>query len=178
MTGYDLYKSFRSSVGYVWHAPDSQIYPELRKMEREGLIAGTEIPWGTRGTKKLYTITDVGVMAFRDWMNTTLEYSRERDPVHLKAAYFEWADPQAARAQLEAHLAYYSERRQQWLSMIDDLRSHSNPTLARRLQNYETDDWERVTEFKVFSYRGLVAQAEQQIEWARDGLSLIDRLQR
>ena len=177
MTGYDLYKSFHASVDYLWHAPDSQIYPELRKMEKDGLIMGTEIAWGAHGTKKQYSVTDAGLQAFRDWMNTTLEYTRERDPVHLKAAYFEWADPAAARAQMHAHIEYYSERRIQWLAMIDALRSHTNPTLARRLQNYAETDWEKITEFKVFSYAGLVAQAEQQITWAERGLALIAKLE-
>ena len=27
LSGYDLQKQFTQSVGHVWHAPDSQIYP-------------------------------------------------------------------------------------------------------------------------------------------------------
>ncbi len=176
MTGYDLCKSFRSSVGFVWHAPDSQIYPELRKMEEVGLVTSAPVPWGPTTTKREYTITDAGVGAFREWMNTTLDYSRERDPVHLKAAYFEWATPEATRDQLIAHLEYYEARREQWLGMIGELQDHSQPTLVRRLEHFPEDSWEAITEFKVFSYQGLVAQAEQQIEWAKRGLELSDRL--
>jgi PadR family transcriptional regulator AphA len=40
LSGYDLQKQFSLSVGHVWHAPDSQIYPELRKMEAAGLVEG------------------------------------------------------------------------------------------------------------------------------------------
>ena len=49
LSGYDLQKQFSLSVGHVWHAPDSQIYPELRKMETEGLIEGEDQPRGQRG---------------------------------------------------------------------------------------------------------------------------------
>jgi hypothetical protein len=52
-------------------------------------------------------------------MNTPLEYSRERDPVHLKAAYLEWADPEAARAHMHAHIEYHTLRREQWEGMIN-----------------------------------------------------------
>jgi PadR family transcriptional regulator AphA len=176
MTGYDLCKSFRASGGLVWHAPDSQIYPELNKMEAVGLLSSELVPWGPSTTKKEYSITAAGVHAFHSWMDTTLEYSRERDPVHLKAAYFEWAKPTAARAQLRAHIEHYEARRQQWDTMIDALLSHTDPTLARRLENFPPDTWEAITEYKVFSYRGLVGQAEQQIQWAKEGLLLIDRL--
>ncbi|WP_279581330.1 PadR family transcriptional regulator [Fodinicola feengrottensis] len=36
MSGYSLAKFFDQSVAYVWHAPHSQIYPELRRMSRPG----------------------------------------------------------------------------------------------------------------------------------------------
>ncbi|WP_342451693.1 PadR family transcriptional regulator [Arthrobacter sp. H16F315] len=57
LTGYDVYKHFERSVGYVWHAPDSQIYPELRRMEKDGLLGGVEEAWGQKGKKKRYHIT-------------------------------------------------------------------------------------------------------------------------
>ena len=86
MTGYDLAKAFHSSVGHVWHAPDSQIYPQLRRMETEGLITGTSVPWGPRGTKTRYDITDAGLTAFREWMTEPLEYAREREPASRRTS--------------------------------------------------------------------------------------------
>lgn len=176
MTGYDLVKSFRASASLVWHAPDSQIYPQLRKMEREGLIRGEEVPWGEHTTKRRYSITEEGLAAFRDWMNTTLEYSRERDPAHLKAAYFEWATPEAARAQLQAHLEHYRARLVQWSDMVAALEARADPTLAKRLHAFPDASADEIVAYKVFSYEGLVAQAEQQIAWAERGLDLIDRM--
>ena len=38
MTGYDVAKRFDGSVGFMWQAPHSQIYPELRRMEDAGLV--------------------------------------------------------------------------------------------------------------------------------------------
>lgn len=176
MTGSDLVKSFRASASLVWHAPDSQIYPELRKMEREGLIVGTPVPRGEHTTKQLYSIAEAGVNAFREWMNSTLEYSRERDPAHLKAAYFEWATPEAARQQLLTHIDHYRSRAELWRRMTSALADHSDPTLAKRLKAFPEPSWEAIIEYKIFAYEGLVAQAEQQITWAQRGLDLIDRL--
>ncbi|MCX5191725.1 hypothetical protein [Streptomyces sp. NBC_00268] len=31
-------------------------------------------------------------------------------------------------------------------------------------------------EFKAFAYRGLIARARAEVEWAREGLRLLDRL--
>ncbi|MEO2119555.1 MAG: PadR family transcriptional regulator, partial [Microbacterium sp.] len=52
LSGYELAKQFTQSVGHVWHAPDSQIYPELRKMEADGLVEAEEQARGERGTRR------------------------------------------------------------------------------------------------------------------------------
>ena len=38
------------------------------------------------------------------------------------------------------------------------------------------DQWERITRFKIYAYAGQVARAEQEIEWARHGLRLLEEL--
>ncbi len=176
MTGYDLAKRFESSVAFVWHAPDSQIYPELRKMAKESLLAAEEISWGPNGKKTQYRITPEGRAAFRQWMNTPLEYSRERDPVHLKAAYLEWAEPSAARQHMQAHIDYHTMRRAQWTEMIEGLRGATNEMLNKRLAATAEQDRQRTLEYKIFTYEGLIARAETEIEWGLQGLRLIDSL--
>lgn len=174
MTGYDLHKRFDSSVGHVWYAPDSQIYPELRKMEKDGVVEAVEVPWGTKGTKREYHITPGGRQALRDWMNQVLPYQRVRDAMHLKAAYFEWADPDAARAQLEAHIEHYSSELEQWREQIRQIDTGTSATLNERLRVTPPEDHDRTIGFKRFAYEGLVQRAEQEIEWAKRGLELVD----
>jgi DNA-binding PadR family transcriptional regulator len=177
MTGYDLARAFRSSVGHVWHAPDSQIYPELRRMEHDGLITGEEVAWGSRGVKTRYTVTDQGLTAFRDWMAAPLAYSRERNPARLRAAYFEWTDADTVRAQLVAHREHYRELLDQWRGQLQLIRSREHPIIRRRLEVFPEHEWERIVAFKEFAYEGMVAQAEQEIAWAEHGLALVDRLE-
>lgn len=174
MTGYDLSKRFETSVAYVWHAPDSQIYPELRRMEKDGLLAGEQVPWGPNSKKTQYRITAEGAAAFRAWMNTPLEYSRERDPVHLKAAYLEWAEPQAAKAQMLAHIADHTIRRGQWEEQIHELQTGTSLMLNKRLAAMPKSEHKRITAYKIFAYEGLMARAQAEIDWARNGLKLID----
>ena len=177
LTGYDVAKQFNTSVGHIWHAPDSQIYPELRKLHSEGLLSSRPVPWGSRGsTKTQYSITHDGERALRQWQDTLLGYVRQRDPAHLKAAYFEWAPPGAAAAQLRAHIEYYRDQRSQALEQIAGLEEHTNPTLARRLEVSPPDQWERIIRFKVFAYEGQIARAEQEIAWAERGLQLLEEL--
>ncbi|MEO5534413.1 MAG: PadR family transcriptional regulator [Pseudolysinimonas sp.] len=176
MTGYDLHKRFDSSVGHVWYAPDSQIYPELRKMEADGVVRAEEVAWGPKGTKREYHITDEGRTALREWMNAMLPYARFRDAMHLKSAYFEWATPDAARAQLRAHIAHYEAELAQWEEQIIQINTSTSPMLNRRLAVTPEADRARTTAFKRFAYEGLVQRAQQEIAWARNGLTLIDDL--
>lgn len=178
MTGYDLHKQFESSVGHVWHAPDSQIYPELKRMEAAGLVEGEEVPWGPRGKKRQYHITDTGLADFQAWMTAPMDYARTRDPAHLKAAYLEWATPEAAREHFRAHISYHETLRLQWVATADAIRTGTSTMLRRRLQNTEPEKHEATIAFKEFTYAGLIAKAETEIRWAEKGLELVDRLSR
>jgi DNA-binding PadR family transcriptional regulator len=176
LSGYDLQKQFHQSVGHVWHAPDSQIYPELRKMEQAGLIEGEEQARGERGTRRIYHVTDAGDQAFAEWMAAPLDYQRVRDPAHLRAAYLEATTPDAARAFLERHIEVWRSELAQWEGELDHIDNLSNPMLVRRLAITADEDRERTIEFKRFAYEGLVERARIEIAWAERGLGLVARL--
>jgi DNA-binding PadR family transcriptional regulator len=65
MSGYDLSQFFALSMGNVWPAQHSQIYPELAKLVADGLISQTGE--GPRG-RKVYQTTQEGLSALRAWM--------------------------------------------------------------------------------------------------------------
>ncbi|MEH0108580.1 PadR family transcriptional regulator [Tersicoccus sp. MR15.9] len=176
LSGYDLQKQFSESVGHVWHAPDSQIYPELRKMEAEGLVAAEEQPRGERATRRVYHVTDAGDRAFTDWMRTPLAYSRVRDPAHLRAAYLETTTPAAARAFLSAHIAQWQGEIARWEAELSRIDAVENPMLARRIAVTAPQDRDRTIAFKRFAYEGLVERARGEVSWGRRGLHLMDTL--
>ena len=63
-SGYELVKRF-DALNLVWTASQGSIYPELVKLEREGLIRLAEA--GARG-RKTYELTDRGAAALRQWL--------------------------------------------------------------------------------------------------------------
>ena len=177
LSGYDLQKQFSLSVGHVWHAPDSQIYPELRKMETAGLIEGEEQVRGERGTRRVYHVTDAGDRAFLDWMESPIDYARVRDPAHLRAAYLEATTPEAAREFLRAHIVQWESELEQWEGELRRIDAVENPMLVRRLVAAPPNEHERTIAFKRFAYEGLVDRARGEIEWAKRGLELVDQLE-
>ena len=177
LSGYELQKQFSLSVGHVWHAPDSQIYPELRKMEAENLIEGEEQSRGQRATRRVYHVTEAGDQAFLTWMHTPLEYARVRDPAHLRAAYLEAATPDAAREFFRSHIAQWERELAQWEGELLRIDEVANPMLVRRLAVTQPEDRARTIAYKRFTYEGLVDRARGEIAWAQRGLRLIDELE-
>jgi hypothetical protein len=146
-------------------------------MERDGLLESVPVRWGPKGTKKEYHVTDAGFAAFRDWMNAPLEIRRQRDPAYLKAAYLEWAEPDAARSQLRQHHDYWSAHLELLETTRSTLLDHTHPTLRHRLARYPSDQHERIVRYKVFAYDGLIDQATAEVAWAERGLALVDELE-
>lgn len=177
MTGYDIGKAFGGSVGHVWHAPDSQIYPELRRMESDGLLDCTEQAKG-RTTRKVYAVSAAGEQALRDWLAQPDRPVRSRDPQYLRAAYLDWTTPEAARSQLQEYVRFYTEHGDLLQRTRDSLVDRSHPVLAARLAHLPPEQHEAVVAFKVFAYDGMIQQARQQVAWARQGLELVGEMER
>lgn len=175
-SGYDLQKKFDTSVGHLWHAPDSQIYPELRKMEAAGLVEAEEQTRGERGRRRMYHVTPDGEADYVAWMNAPLSYSRVREPATLKASYLEAADPHAARAFFHDHIEHWQGELDQWDAELTRVAARATPMLQDRLEVTPPEDRARVVAFKRLGYQNLVARARAEIDWARSGLELLDEL--
>jgi PadR family transcriptional regulator, regulatory protein AphA len=171
-TGYDLARTFSHTVGFVWNAPHSQIYPELKRMEQAGLVQAEEAEAEGR-RRRLYRITDAGRHELRRMAGEVVPLQPERDPVRLRAAYMEFARPEAALAQLESHIAHYTEWLGVWNAMLGALHERDEPQLQRRLRAMPEEQHDVIVAAKIFAYEGLVARAEMEIAWAKRGIELV-----
>jgi DNA-binding PadR family transcriptional regulator len=175
-TGYDLLQAFDSSIGFVWHAAHTQIYPELRRMEAEGLLASLEVPRGPRAHKREYRITELGLTTLRRLASTPVEPSPEKDPYRLKAAYLEWADPDGARQQFQLHLAHYRRWLSEWQEIERGIAAGVDPVVNERLAARPPAEHRAIVAAKLFAYQGMISRAKMEIEWAQRGLALLDTL--
>ncbi|MEV0388297.1 PadR family transcriptional regulator [Nonomuraea sp. NPDC050643] len=176
MTGYELAKQFDQSVAYVWHAQHSQIYTELRRLEGEGLVVAETLARGDRATKRAYTLTPEGLAELRSWVREVEELPAVRDSAYVKATYLEYVSFDEARAQFRAHRAHYEALRDRYELHADQLARRETALLRRRLAGSPGAAHDAIVAFKVHAYRGLIARARTEIEWANRGLELIDRL--
>jgi DNA-binding PadR family transcriptional regulator len=176
MSGYSLAKFFDLSVAYVWHAPHSQIYPELRRMHEAGLISGHSEARGAHATKTVYTLTDDGRAELARWVEELTPLHRERDAAYLKACYLEYASFASARRQFEAHRSHHEEQRRRWEAHVRNLENRDTDLMRIRIaQNPELADL--VAAYKVHVYHGLIDRAKQEVRWATAGLKMVDELE-
>jgi DNA-binding PadR family transcriptional regulator len=83
-TGYDIKQLVDKSTRHFWAASYGQIYPELRRLQDQGLIEGREEPSGARA-RTVYVLTDAGRAALRGWLASDAELTYElRDEGMLK----------------------------------------------------------------------------------------------
>jgi PadR family transcriptional regulator, regulatory protein AphA len=66
-SGYDIKSAVDRSTRYFWAASYGQIYPELRRLEQDGLIEGEDVPSGGR-SRRVYRLTKAGRDALKTWL--------------------------------------------------------------------------------------------------------------
>jgi PadR family transcriptional regulator, regulatory protein AphA len=177
LTGYDLVRHFQGTVGYLWSAPQSQIYPELRRMEAEGLVKARVAPRGQRAQKRIYSVTEEGMAELRRWATEFMPLPAQRDPIHLKAAFFDLAPLESVREQLRAHIAQFQWRLEQWQAREDAIRERRAELVEVWLTRQPVEDHDTIIRLKMHALEGLISHARVEIAWARQGLALCDEIE-
>jgi DNA-binding PadR family transcriptional regulator len=101
-TGYEIKQLVDVSARFFWTTSYGQIYPELKRLEAAGLIAGEAAPTGGR-SRTVYSLTEVGEDALETWLGSGGELVWElRDEGLLKVFFSEGRDPDAVLDHLRA----------------------------------------------------------------------------
>jgi len=169
LSGYELKKRFNGSIVFFWQASHSQIYPELRRMEADNLIAGSRIPHECRPTKKVYAITEKGRDALVRWVAEPASLQSVKDEMMLKCFAFNLVSPAEAQQQITQHqrlheerLATYRRLEQQLVQKHGDLRQTADPILF----------WNALTLEHAISFERMY------IDWCRTALAAQERFSR
>ncbi|WP_159945508.1 MULTISPECIES: PadR family transcriptional regulator [unclassified Nocardiopsis] len=83
-SGLELARRFDRSIGYFWSASHQQIYRELGKLERDGLIRERPTDAPTRGQRKEYEVLPAGREELERWVDTREDPKVARDPLPLR----------------------------------------------------------------------------------------------
>lgn len=110
MTGYELAKTFDSSVGFFWKADHQQIYRELSKLRDRGYIQGREVVQSGKPNKLVYTLTEEGRTALRHWAARPSTAPSIKDDLLVRLHALDSIDIEPLRADLMARLEHHRDR--------------------------------------------------------------------
>src|SRR3954452_1485696 len=94
-SGYEIKQLVDSSARFFWAASYGQIYPELKKLEKAGLITGGDSSTGAR-QRTTFELTPDGRRAAREWLDEPPEVLEMRDEGLLKLFFAGSIDPKRA----------------------------------------------------------------------------------
>lgn len=173
MSGYELTRFFESSARWVWTAPQSQIYPLLKRLEADGFIAGEQQVRGEKLRRTSYSLTDDGLANLQSWLSETHPGTSVRDPMLLQALFFDMVDPDAAERVLREHMADLASSIEQWTAHQARLLAHDTPLLRERLRRRDAADHDRVATLKAHVFDCLIESAQVRISWAERAIAIV-----
>ncbi len=94
LSGYDIKRLFDHMLATMWGgAAQSQIYKELRRMKELGWVDMEREEQEARPDRKVYSITEQGHAALRQWQAQPPEVFQVRDEMLLKVLFGSFAGP-------------------------------------------------------------------------------------
>ncbi|MBF6228061.1 helix-turn-helix transcriptional regulator [Nocardia abscessus] len=161
LSGYDLKKWADWSLQFFYWSPSfSQIYAELKRLEKHGYATSRTVVHedGVRG-KRMYAITPEGRAAAANWVNhAPVEAPVLKHSVMLRAWLGNLAEPDRMREILTEHIAYAEKMRRR--AEADARGAEANPAWA----------------YPELVLRWCVRHYEAERDFARELLTDIDRL--
>ena len=100
LSGYQLAKAFDVGVANVWYAQPQQLYAELTRLEKEGLVAGREVVQEGRPNKRLFHVTDAGLAELENFTAASAKPAFIRDDLLVKVQAADRVDTDALIAEL------------------------------------------------------------------------------
>ncbi len=110
MSGYDIKHVFDHTLAPMWGAAHSQIYKELRRMKELGWVDMEREEQEARPDRKVYSITDNGSSALREWQAQPADVFQLRDELLLKVLFGTFAAPGDLAQNLRAAITYHEMR--------------------------------------------------------------------
>ena len=174
MSGYELAQFFDSAAGWLWSAPQSQIYPALARMAADGLIVGETSVRGSRLRRTVYSLTLRGREALLAWISEYHAPAVSRDAFDLQAVLLDMAAPEDAVGVLKSYAEEQARAAERYEVHAMRLRAGDTPLLRERLRNRPSADHERISRLKAHVFAGKAAVCRQRVEWAQEAIALID----
>ena len=165
-SGYELAKRFDVSVANFWSATPQQLYRELERMERDGLLAARVVEQQRRPNKRVFSITEAGYGELAAFTKQPPRPLALRDELVVQLQAIDVGDTEAVTAAIAERL----EQARAKIALYDRLRDR---LLAGRPEEDHVRAAERIGPY--LTLMGGHAFEEANIAWAEAVLQALAR---
>ncbi|MBZ0280630.1 MAG: PadR family transcriptional regulator [Anaerolineae bacterium] len=155
LTGYDLKKKFSNSDLFHWSGNNNQIYRALAELHQENRVTIEVQYQESKPPRKIYTLTDEGMAALKQWMLSLPELPQFRNALLVQLT---WAD-QLEPDDLDKMLAKYEEELRVHVLMLREQARRNTDSVPTQPPATALKD--RVAEHWISFY-------ELELDWVRN----------
>jgi len=179
-SGYDIRRTIQGSVGYFWGESYGQIYPALKKLAAEGLIAAADAgqrsggkhrvlgggrkPARGRPARRAYSLTPAGRARLQEWLAQPFRIDPPRDEFLLKLFFGREAAPGVS----VEHVREFQERNRRLLRTFEEIGRIGR---AKNANHPHFRFWILTLEYGV-------AQIRAGLRWSEDALRELESMER
>lgn len=121
MSGYDIKKRFASMVFFQVADCNSQIYPVLQRLKKEGLIKERLDKSSGKRQRTVWTITPAGLKEFKSFLDEPTKLSMQREDILLKIQEPELLSTEKSLENLHDYLRQIEDAEQASVEAIKDV---------------------------------------------------------
>jgi PadR family transcriptional regulator AphA len=163
MSGYDLGQTIRASIGHFWNESYGQIYPNLKKLQAEGLVTSKTERQKGKPDRHIYAITPKGRERLAQWLAVPPQPEVPRNEMLLKLFFGAQVAPAISIGYLERMIA--AER-----PLLDRFQQVQEE-IAKNRQYPDAPYWKMAARFGEI-------ELEAHLRWAEESLAELRKLAR
>jgi DNA-binding PadR family transcriptional regulator len=160
MSGYDIKRFIAEALSNFWNESYGSIYPGLRHLAKEGLIARRTERGNGSPDRKVYSLTGRGRDVLPEWLRADTE---DEPPIRSELLLKTFFGAQLGSAPLSAHIERFAQRQRQ---RIEQLRSVEAIVEEARKTDPNALYWHLTVR------RGLL-MAEARLHWAEEAARML-----
>ncbi len=109
-TGYQIKQFLERAASFFWSASYGQIYPELKRLEKAGMLRGRSVTANGRRSRE-YSLTSEGLRELDRWLSEPDEPTiRMQNEGMLRLMLCDWTDTEVVRRNLDSLKRSNAER--------------------------------------------------------------------
>ncbi len=162
MSGYDLGRAVRSSVGHIWNESYGQIYPNLKKLAARDFVEARLERQDGKPDRKIYSITALGRKELDAWLAQPPQPEVPRNELLLKLFF-------GVQAPTERLIEYVEQMAEQHRSLLGMFERIEREEIAPNRDHPDAMYWRMTARFGQL-------EMEAHLRWADETLAELRKL--